>query len=138
MFRRFGKFLQSSDLQFFQEVPDNEDQECDYEVQFYLKEIAHRCAHSGTIVKNRRFAAMQELEAGGEYFSEQSMKFRNPLLYEQMIGQYLTDEEKEEQAEKAIDRTDLRFSTVMLNFMDLAQERTLYQHQKEAEVRLLL
>lgn len=31
--------------------------------------------------------------AGGEYFSDEQMRFRAPLLYEQYIGQYLTQEE---------------------------------------------
>lgn len=30
---------------------------------------------------------------GGEYFSDEQMRFRAPLLYEQYIGQYLTQEE---------------------------------------------
>ncbi|MEQ2216662.1 hypothetical protein XENOCAPTIV_019980, partial [Xenoophorus captivus] len=29
----------------------------------------------------------------GEYFSEEQMRMREPLLYEQYIGQFLTDEE---------------------------------------------
>lgn len=29
----------------------------------------------------------------GQYFSEEEMRIREPLLYEQYIGQYLTDEE---------------------------------------------
>lgn len=29
----------------------------------------------------------------GKYFSEEQMRIREPLLYEQYIGQYLTDEE---------------------------------------------
>lgn len=33
------------------------------------------------------------LSSGGEYFSDEQMRFRAPLLYEQYIGQYLTQEE---------------------------------------------
>lgn len=128
---RFGKYLQASDLRFFQDVSG--DPEKDYEIQFYLKEIAHRCAHSDVIVKNRRFAAMQELEARGVYFSEKEMKQREPLLYQQLIGQYMTEEEQKKQAEKAINRSDLRFSTILLSFMDSAQENMLYRFQKEKE-----
>lgn len=31
--------------------------------------------------------------AGGEYFSDEQMRSRDPLLYEQYIGQYLDDDE---------------------------------------------
>ncbi|KAM9514284.1 LOW QUALITY PROTEIN: tyrosine-protein kinase receptor UFO [Guaruba guarouba] len=41
-----------------------------------------------TLVRNRRFAALQELLRGGEYFSEQEMRAREPLLYQHYIGQY--------------------------------------------------
>lgn len=37
------------------------------------------------------FAQPRFLE--GQYFSEEQMRMREPLLYEQYIGQYLTDEE---------------------------------------------
>lgn len=33
------------------------------------------------------------LLADGEYFSQEQMRMREPLLYEQYIGQFLTDEE---------------------------------------------
>ena len=128
---RFGRFLHSSDLRFFQDTDKN-----NYEVHFHLKEIQHRCAHSEVIVKNRRYAAMKELEAGGDYFSEDEMKRREPLLYEQMIGQFLTEEEQQKQVTDAIDRSDLRFSTILLTHMDDAQRRALYKYQKEKEVRV--
>lgn len=38
------------------------------------------------------FCAMPPL-LDGQYFSEEQMRMREPLLYEQYIGQYLTDEE---------------------------------------------
>lgn len=38
------------------------------------------------------FCAMPPL-LDGQYFSEEQMRIREPLLYEQYIGQYLTDEE---------------------------------------------
>lgn len=38
----------------------------------------------------------------GEYFSEEQMRIREPLLYEQYIGQYLTDEEVRTRAVTAL------------------------------------
>ncbi|KAK7103141.1 hypothetical protein V1264_018101 [Littorina saxatilis] len=125
---RFGKYLQLSDLAFFQDADKN-----NYEVSFHLKEIRHRCSRPNLIVKNRRYAAMKELESGGEYFGEEAMKQREPLLYEQMVGQFLTDEEKERQATAAIDRSDLRFSTILFVHMDDTQRTELYRRQKERE-----
>jgi hypothetical protein len=42
----------------------------------------------------------------GIYFSEKEMRQRNPLLYQQLIGQYLTRNEREKR--NAADRPDGR------------------------------
>uniref|UniRef100_A0A8C0J8K0 CCD97-like C-terminal domain-containing protein n=1 Tax=Chelonoidis abingdonii TaxID=106734 RepID=A0A8C0J8K0_CHEAB len=66
-----------------------------YEVRFYCDEV-HRAARGKaghTRVRNKRYAALQQLIKGGEYFSDEQMRAREPLLYEQYIGQYLSDEE---------------------------------------------
>ncbi|XP_071886126.1 coiled-coil domain-containing protein 97 [Anas platyrhynchos] len=41
-----------------------------------------------TRLRNRRYAALRQLIAAGEYFSEEEMRAREPLLYEQYIGRY--------------------------------------------------
>jgi hypothetical protein len=43
----------------------------------------------------------------GIYFSEKEMKQRNPLLYEQLVGQYLTKKEVEDR--KNADRADIKY-----------------------------
>lgn len=42
------------------------------------------------VVKNRRLAAMQQLQGEG-FFSDEEMRRRAPLLYNQLVGQYLGD-----------------------------------------------
>uniref|UniRef100_A0A8C8RG12 Coiled-coil domain containing 97 n=1 Tax=Pelusios castaneus TaxID=367368 RepID=A0A8C8RG12_9SAUR len=66
-----------------------------YEVRFYCDEVqrAARAKAGRTRVRNKRYAALQQLIKGGEYFSDEQMRARDPLLYEQYIGQYLNDEE---------------------------------------------
>uniref|UniRef100_G3UHZ2 Coiled-coil domain containing 97 n=1 Tax=Loxodonta africana TaxID=9785 RepID=G3UHZ2_LOXAF len=71
----------------------------DHRADFYCAEVARqgtaRPRALRTRLRNRRYAALRELiqGAGGEYFSDEQMRFRAPLLYEQYIGQYLTQEE---------------------------------------------
>lgn len=64
----------------------------DYEVDFYLKlaEDEAGSAESGlsATAKNRRLAQLNRLVEEGKYFSEEAMRRRAPLLYEQYIGQY--------------------------------------------------
>uniref|UniRef100_A0A3Q0SDR4 Coiled-coil domain containing 97 n=1 Tax=Amphilophus citrinellus TaxID=61819 RepID=A0A3Q0SDR4_AMPCI len=67
----------------------------DPRAQHYSKVIQRRAAGctDRTRVRNQRYAALRALQKEGQYFSEEQMRMREPLLYEQYIGQYLTDEE---------------------------------------------
>ena len=73
---------------------------------------------------------MKELSDKGSYFSDEEMKHRDPLLYEQMVGQYLTEED----VQPAIDKSDLRFSTILDAHMDVLHDNIVYSIQKEMEV----
>jgi len=53
-------------------------------------------------LRNRRYRALQHLEAAGEYFSMDEMRERQPALYNEYIGQYDAggnEEEEEEEGE---------------------------------------
>lgn len=92
----------------------------DPRAQHYSQVIQRRAGDytDRTRVRNHRYAALRALQRGrsnyssmlnldrhvvlvltvpplqeGKYFSEEQMRSRQPLLYEQYIGQYLTDEE---------------------------------------------
>ncbi|XP_045148666.1 coiled-coil domain-containing protein 97 isoform X2 [Echinops telfairi] len=65
----------------------------DHRADFYCAKVAHQGTARPRALRNRRYAALRELIQGGEYFSDEQMRFRAPLLYEQYIGQYLTPEE---------------------------------------------
>lgn len=86
---RFRKALHEEHLPCFRHISGS------YEADFYCAEV--RRASLGktqhTRVRNKRYAALQQLIRGGEYFSDEQMRSRDPLLYEQYIGQYLSDEE---------------------------------------------
>ena len=72
---RFGLLLTDDELkQYFDPNTD------------YMKKLLNSNRHK--IRANRRYAYMQQLLANGTYFSEEAMKERSPLLYEQMIGRY--------------------------------------------------
>merc|ERR1711997_705247 len=71
------------------------------------------------------------LESNDEYFSNEAMKARNPLLHEQMVGRFLTEEEREEEARP--DMTNCSLSKIILDHMDLNKERDDKKRMKEAE-----
>lgn len=72
---RFGSLLTDDDLH------DHFDPNADY-----IRHIATPNRHK--LRANRRYAYMQQLLTNGTYFSDEAMKERSPLLYEQMVGRY--------------------------------------------------
>ncbi len=122
----YSKYLIVDDIPYFSSMRK------DYIIDFYMKEIEKQCdVHkSKTMVRNRRYGAMKKLMDGGSYFSDDEMKCRDPLLFEQMVGQFLTEEEHQAK----IDHSDLRFSTILAAHIDNLQNRYVYHLQKELEV----
>jgi len=77
---------------------------------------------------------MQRLEASGEYFSDEEMKQRDPLLYEDMIGQYLTDDDAKAMMVVDEKMKDHALSEVLLQHIQATQNNQLYERLKDAEV----
>merc|ERR1711879_286086 len=78
---RFGRFLTEDQLEYFDGL---EDTGGDYELQFYLKQARQaQCRFiSQKTIKNRRYSALRNmLETNDEYFSNEAMKARHPLLH---------------------------------------------------------
>lgn len=121
---RFSKYLALEDLSYFKDMRD------DYTVNFFVKEVEERFADSRNHkVRNRRYEAMKELVAGGVYFSDREMKSRDPLLYEQMVGQYLTEEEVLIEVQKH----DGAISSVLFDQIEIMYNNELYAKQVEQE-----
>ncbi|XP_057716528.1 coiled-coil domain-containing protein 97 isoform X2 [Corythoichthys intestinalis] len=71
----------------------------------HYSEVIQRQASGGTHktqVRNQRYAALRALQKEGQYFSDEQMRTRQPLLYEHYIGQYLTDDEVIERSQEAM------------------------------------
>ena len=54
-------------------------------------------------IKNRRYAALQKLRATTEYFSEEQMKQREPLMYEHLVAKYSNSNENLSTSEQSSD-----------------------------------
>ena len=125
---RFGSLLDEQDLDYFSNVTD-------YEVQFQVTKLKHKLAMNShkreAVVKNRRLEAIGILTANTDYFSEEAMRERNPLLYEYYIGQYLSEEER-----KKVSHCSLGEVSLATHFMKKLDEdryaRTL-RHQQDIE-----
>ncbi|KAG9468370.1 hypothetical protein GDO78_022877 [Eleutherodactylus coqui] len=86
---RFRKVLKEEHLECFSHLSG------DYTADFYFKEIRKdslKKVHH-TRVRNKRYAALQQLISAGEYFSDEQMRDRDPLMYEHYVGRYQSEEE---------------------------------------------
>ncbi|KAG8228181.1 hypothetical protein J437_LFUL014416 [Ladona fulva] len=123
---RFGTKIKPEHLKYFVPMRD------DYEVDFYFRKLQRLHSKELNVVdiKNRRYEALQKLISESSYFSEEEMKSRNPLLYEQLIGQHLTSAER---AEKARDYSKMTYVGYLLDRMDRDSMNDLMQKQKDEE-----
>lgn len=123
--QRYWNFLDVSDVTFFS--PHRHD----YQVNFYLSEIMklHDNKTRNVRVKNRRYEALRTLVRQGSYFSEDEMKKRNPFLYEQLIGQYLSDSERAAAYRREGDCYS--FSSFLMKCFEKNAENYLMKQQQE-------
>lgn len=94
---RFGDYLLLEHLNFFTKITTDNNEDAD-DMRVVINGLSEKAIHNKKVcnVKNRRFEALQQMIVEDKYFSEIEMMKRNPLLYDQLIGQYLTEEEIKE------------------------------------------
>ncbi|XP_042299533.1 coiled-coil domain-containing protein 97-like isoform X2 [Sceloporus undulatus] len=106
-----------------------------YEADFYCAEV--RRAGLGktrrTRVRNKRYAALQQLIRGGEYFSDEQMRSRDPLLYEQYIGQYLSDEEMQALGSSKLEASCSLSGVLLDSYQEQVIQRRLQIQQEQEE-----
>jgi hypothetical protein len=109
---RFGKWISVADLCCFSAASGSE---IEYAINVLKKSLSAKS--SGICVKNRRYEALQRLEKDTSYFSDEEMQQRCPLLYEQYIGQYMTDEERFEKDEAKM-KDEVKMSSFIFQQID--------------------
>ena len=82
-------------------------------------------------IRNRRYERLRQLMDESVYFSKEEMQQRNPLLYDFYVGQYLTDEEKQQDRRKY---TDMSLSSMILQQMVQDKMAKLLQKQQSSEM----
>lgn len=128
---RFWKYLLTEDLVNFASLRG------DYEVDFYCDQIRTKCEtsqeeKSRKLIRNRRYNAIQGLLKNG-YFSEESMMQREPLLYHQLVGQYLSEEERLAQIQERQAGIDGKLSSVLMKCIDNEQMKKSRELQQDFE-----
>lgn len=125
---KFGSYLTHNHLLYF-ESPTTEE----YDVKIIvtqLQKILHD-KDKKVLTKNRRFEALNKMLKENAYFSESEMMRRNPLLYEQLVGQYLSEKEKLDRDN--IDTANITLLNVLLEGMDRRRIKDILEKQMDDE-----
>ena len=122
---RFGSALNKGDLIYFAGSTD-------YEVVYRVKELEEQLVprNKRRKTQNRRFECMKEMMEKTNYFSEEEMRQRNPLLFDYYVGQYMSEEEL---AMLDSGDSDMRLSSHIMRKMQLDEMREKLQRQSERE-----
>lgn len=125
---RFGRYLAEEDLQNFEHLRG------DYEINFRLNEVKNiiDSKKTKTGIRNRRYECLQRLMKDSDYFSEENMRKRSPLLYQEYIGQYLTEEEKLDR-DRAEMGGDPCLSQLIMNRQEKEMNDWLLEYQRDQE-----
>ncbi|XP_031572172.1 coiled-coil domain-containing protein 97-like [Actinia tenebrosa] len=128
---RFGQCISTDDLVYFENLDIEKN---NFELMFRIKEVKNLLddKKKHVHVQNRRYKALQRLMTGSNYFDENEMRRREPLLYEQYIGQYMTEDEKLER-DRAEQYRNSTLSDVLLQRFDSRETEWIFQCQKERE-----
>ncbi|NP_001088137.1 coiled-coil domain containing 97 L homeolog [Xenopus laevis] len=125
---RFRKVLSEEHLECFNHLSGN------YTADYYCKEIC-KASHKRvdhTLIRNKRYAALQKLITAGEYFSDEQMRERDPLMYEHYVGQYQSEEEIMSRNSKDMSEAT-SLSTVLLNSCQEQALQLRLEAQRELE-----
>lgn len=123
---RFGCYLKEQHLKDFarHSIADS-----DEEMHQMVKEYENKLKSRQQDVKNRRYVAMQNLIREGDYFSEQEMMKRAPVLYEELVGQYLSRSEKEQRDGYNVRTTS--FSGILMHSLEQNEMSEVMKKAKE-------
>lgn len=126
---QYGKYLDDSDLTCFDTTPLS-----DFEVSFRLKELRENLKQSSRTriktVRNRRYQYLKHLTEKSDYFSEEEMKQREPLLFEYYIGQFMDEDEKFKMDKN---QSEMKLSSMILKNMEVDQRSQLLKEQLNQE-----
>jgi hypothetical protein len=146
---KWGRYLSQRTLALFQAIQNN------YEVDFYLDSLLYKeeeeqrkfAAASArrpskqqkselyTLVQNRRYEFLKRHLRNSDYFSDESIQLRDPILYDQFIGQHIPAREKKEPFANDITLVNRILSNIDRKYVDdhLYQQKIIDEEQMEEE-----
>ncbi len=131
---RFGQYLEVADLSYFDSLAKT-----NFEVEFRVGELRKSLNQSSKssmkTINNRRYKYLEKLMEGTDYFLEEQMRQRDPLLFEYYIGQFMSAEEKEEMEKEEMEKnkSDMTLSSMILKNIEVDKRTVLLKQQRRRE-----
>ncbi|XP_070496978.1 coiled-coil domain-containing protein 97 [Chironomus tepperi] len=126
---RFGMMLKKEHLKYFESQDYDEKQE--ELVKEQIKKLYYNLDHERTLIKNRRYVAMIKLINEKEYFSDIEMERRNPVLYNELVGKFISPAERAKRRRPNAETSTL--VDVLLNQIDYDETCENAKKQRELE-----
>jgi hypothetical protein len=147
---KWGSNLGQDTLKQFKSIQDN------YEVDYLLDSLLYQEAMDepmeecsifenrrprkpksalNTLIKNRRYAYLKQHLRHSDYFSEESMQLREPILYDQFIGQHIPMREREQPFSNTTGLVDRILSNINNKYVadHLERQKIIDEEQFEEE-----
>lgn len=146
---KWGRHLSQNTLRLFQVIKGN------YEVDFYLDALLYqepedldmtslciqhhkapaRKSAMHQLARNRRYEFLQRELRGSDYFSDESIQLRDPVLYDQYVGQHIPVKEKSKPFEGDVTLVNRILSNMDRKFVEdhLHEQNILDEEQFEEE-----
>ncbi|KAF1803351.1 coiled-coil domain-containing protein-domain-containing protein [Mucor lusitanicus] len=146
---KWGRYLSQNSLRLFQGIQGN------YEVDFYLDSLlyqqerdypssqqpqqgasqTHKKSAMQLLAQNRRYKYLQQELRDSDYYSDESIQLREPVLYDQFIGQYIPARERAKPFDNDMTLVNRIFSNMDRKFVDdhLHEQKIKDEEQFEEE-----
>ncbi|KAI9030804.1 coiled-coil domain-containing protein-domain-containing protein [Phycomyces nitens] len=151
---KWGKYLPDNILSQFESLRG------DYEIDFYLRNMLHDSPQNSPAstpvlttkpyqpsryvrnrvranARNRRFVYLQSVLRNSEYFSDESLQLRDPVLYEYFIGKYTPASKRTEPFASDVKLVERVLSDIDRDYVEqqlkLSREREQEQFEEEEE-----
>lgn len=127
---RFGMVLKKEHLMYFES--QNYDEKHDELIREQIKQLRFNLDHERVLVKNRRYAAMMKLIEDKEYFSDYEMERRNPLLYNELVGRFVSPAERAKRLRPS-NQSNSTLVDILLNQIDRDETNEFIKKQQEID-----
>ena len=113
----------------------------DYEVDFYLQRLMDEPSKpQQRMISNRRYEYLKRHLRESSYFSDEAMQQREPVLYDQYVGQYQSEQERTMPfandvtlVQRVLSNIDRHYASEQVRKQKIIEEEQFEEEEEESE-----